>query len=106
MAIIEIENKENFAFLFMNIHGGGWSEKLIEIISKELKPEKIESKLNKAGWHSSDSKIFFSINGIEYIIHLDEMDSIEIYSEDKNCQKETIKSIADLIDKKTTANKG
>lgn len=97
-------NRDNalLAFHFRNIFGGGWEDDIKNIIELRIKPEKIERKLHKTGWHSSDSEIFFYKDGIEAVIHLDEYDSIDIYSKDENCSIEQLENWAKIIDEETT----
>lgn len=78
MAIKEIIDENGIPhFYFKSIYGGGWQHDLMKIIVEFIYPEKIERKLYKAGWHSSESEIIFEKNGRTYSVYLDEMDFIE-----------------------------
>lgn len=90
-----------FAIHFTDIFGGGWEHDIMTIIVRELYPEKIERKLYKAGWHSSDSEIYFAKNSMEAIVHLDDFDSICIYTKDIGCSEEQLETWAQIIDRET-----
>ena len=94
------DNKK-FAFHFSNIFGGGWAEEVKRIIELKINPEKIESKIYKTGWHSSDEEIIFSKDDIEVIIHFDEYDSIDIYTKDEKCSFEQIELWVKIINNET-----
>lgn len=102
MAINKIIDENGVVeFVFNDIFGGGWVHDIFAIIGGHICPEKIERKLNRAGWHSSDSEIFFVKNEYEYIVHLDETDSICIYSNDKECPVDFLEAFAKTIDEET-----
>ena len=96
-------NREHsiFAFHFDHIYGGGWESDIVEIVNRMILPERIERKLYKAGWYSSDSGIFFYKNGVEAIVHLDDGDSIAIYTKDPKCTEEQLGIWANIINAET-----
>ncbi|WP_127845639.1 hypothetical protein [Psychroflexus aestuariivivens] len=99
MAFKEIIDKNGVPhFYFQSIFGGGWEHDLMTIVVKHINPLKIERKLYKAGWHSSESEIIFQKNGIDYSIFLGEMDSIEFKPISKNFILEFAREFAKIID--------
>ncbi len=99
MAISQIVNSNGITgFVFEGLFGGGWEDDIFTIIARHIQPEKIERKLNKAGWHSSDREIVFVKNSCEYIVHFDEMDQVCIFSNDTQCHINVLESLAIKID--------
>lgn len=99
MAIKENVDTNGYpSFYFLNIHGGGWEHDLMKIIVDSFYPERIERKLYKAGWHSSESEIIFIKNNVTYSVFLDEMDGIKFRAVSDNFNIDVTREFARILD--------
>jgi hypothetical protein len=91
-------NQGNNQIIFLSISGKGWLPKLFTIIANVIYPEKMSRKTV-----NNSSFIFFTKNGKEGVIQIDEYDCIALYMEKKNDDK-TIEFWAKAIDDKLNHN--
>lgn len=75
-------NQGDIQIIFLSISGEGWLPKLFNIIASTIYPEKMCRKIM-----DNSSFIFFTKNGKEGVIQIDEYDCIALYMEKKNDDK-------------------
>ena len=87
--------------LFSDIFGGGWSDDIASVIKQHLHPERIEEKILKAGWHTSESEILFSLQDNEFRFHFDDDDTISLKQVSGKLNQEELERCANVIDMET-----
>jgi hypothetical protein len=99
MGYNQIRNSNHkYEFMLTDVFGGGWQQKIFEIIAIHIYPEFIEQKVIKAGWHNSQTEISFKKFNIVTRVIFDEVDTITIVSDDDKITFDIVENWVRLID--------